>query len=726
LSYTYDPVGNITTIQDAAQQTVYFDGQITRPVMKYTYDPLYRLITAVGREHIGQTTSQPPETNPGLKPQYDSNDWTRRNLPHPHQAEAMRNYTESYEYDGVGNILAMIHQAAGGAWNRRYDYEATNNRLRTTSLPGDGDDVKLLPSRYSYDEHGNMTRMPHLPLMRWDFKDQLQATSQQVRNDAGTPEITYFVYDASGQRVRKVTERQADAGQVPTRMKERIYLGGFELYREYSGDGSTVTLERETLHIMDDKRRIALVETKIVDAETPVVGDPQPVIRYQLYNHLGSASLELDGAGQVISYEEYYPYGTTSYQAGRSVAEVSLKRYRYTGKERDEETGLAYHGARYYAPWLGRWVSCDPIGIKDGLNIYSYVRGNPILRKDLTGTVGTCNSAIASCDEPNATISTEGINNRSSENDRAVDKLNDDNVVAFQALKDGKASLSKFDTAKWRKDVDAKLQQHEKERVIAAGIKVARLEEEARQQEEAKVEKDLPGAVGSAVPLYGSGKSSYVHFSHGNYGRGALYGALAISDIFLVKSLIVGGGKLALKIAGSSALREGESVAAGLAVREVATPALLELPEVTIRYTPKMAASPSDANFLRLSLEWAQTEVGSLARGERLATDASYRAAARRSLTSEGVDLAGRDAMHPLDSVAAGGFQAEGQGTTYYFGNSSVNRSYGGQLGNGLKRAGVEVGERFRINFVGFPSYELAPAIAPPASIPNLAIRYRF
>jgi RHS repeat-associated protein len=386
LSYTYDPVGNITTIQDAAQQKIYFNGEVVSPSTQYRYDPLYRLITAVGREHIGQTTSQPPETNPGLKPQYDSNDWTRRNLPHPHQAEAMRNYTESYEYDGVGNILAMIHQATGGDWTRRYDYEATNNRLRTTSLLGDGDDVKQLPSRYSYDEHGNMTRMPHLPLMRWDFKDELQATSQQVRNDGGTPEITYFVYDASGQRVRKVTERQADVGQAPTRMKERIYLGGFELYREYSGDGSTVTLERETLHIIDDKRRIALVETKIVDAETPVVGDPQPAIRYQLDNHLGSASLELDGAGQVISYEEYYPYGSTSYQAGRSVAEVSLKRYRYTGKERDEETGLAYHGARYYAPWLGRWTSCDPLGVGDGTNVYLYVHGNPIKLIDPSGT----------------------------------------------------------------------------------------------------------------------------------------------------------------------------------------------------------------------------------------------------------------------------------------------------------------------------------------------------
>ena len=71
--------------------------------------------------------------------------------------------------------------------------------------------------------------MPHLPLMQWDFKDQLQATSQQVVINGGTPEITYYVYDAAGQRVRKVTERQNG-----TRKSERIYLGGFEIYREYN------------------------------------------------------------------------------------------------------------------------------------------------------------------------------------------------------------------------------------------------------------------------------------------------------------------------------------------------------------------------------------------------------------------------------------------------------------------------------------------------------------
>ena len=60
-----------------------------------------------------------------------------------------------------------------------------------------------------------MTSMPHLPLMQWDYQDQLQATAQQVVNNGGTPETTYYVYDASGQRVRKVTERQAAQGKRP-------------------------------------------------------------------------------------------------------------------------------------------------------------------------------------------------------------------------------------------------------------------------------------------------------------------------------------------------------------------------------------------------------------------------------------------------------------------------------------------------------------------------------
>ena len=188
-------------------------------------------------------------------------------------------------------------------------------------------------------------------MLRWDEHDRLHATARGARK------TTYYGYDAAGQRVRKVTER---AGRIRS---ERVYVGPFEVYREYADDGA-VTLERETLHVLDGTRRVALVETRTAGTDR----GPAELVRYQFANHLGSSVLELDQAGQVISYEEYYPYGSTSYQAVRARTETR-KRYRYTGKERDTETGLYYHGARYYAPWLARWTSCDPAGLADGVNV---------------------------------------------------------------------------------------------------------------------------------------------------------------------------------------------------------------------------------------------------------------------------------------------------------------------------------------------------------------------
>jgi RHS repeat-associated protein len=372
LFYTYDPAGNITHIRDDAQQTTYFNGQVVRPDCDYLYDAIYRLINATGREHIGQL-GKPSETT--------WNDELRINLPQPGDGQAMRNYTEQYLYDAVGNFERLIHQATNGNWTRAYAYNEASpietskksNRLSNTTVGG-------ATEPYTYDAHGNMTSMPHLTLMQWDFKDQFSTTSRQAVNAIPppdkVPETTYYMYDAGGQRVCKVTERQNGS-----RKAERIYVGGFEIYREFDGNGIDLALERETLHIMDDKQRIALVETRTQGSD----GSPPQLIRYQFGNHLGSASLELDDKASVISYEEYTPYGSTSYQAVDQGIKAAAKRYRYTGKERDEETGFSYHGARYYAPWLGRWVSCDPSGLSGGLNLYQYAGACPTYFVDPSG-----------------------------------------------------------------------------------------------------------------------------------------------------------------------------------------------------------------------------------------------------------------------------------------------------------------------------------------------------
>jgi RHS repeat-associated protein len=85
----------------------------------------------------------------------------------------------------------------------------------------------------------------------------------------------------------------------------------------------------------------------------------------------------------------YHSFGTTSYQATNGSITAAAKRYRFTGMERDDETGLNYHNARYYIPWLGRWLNPDPIGIGDGVNVYSYCKNNPVTYKDTSGTQTT-------------------------------------------------------------------------------------------------------------------------------------------------------------------------------------------------------------------------------------------------------------------------------------------------------------------------------------------------
>jgi RHS repeat-associated protein len=370
LRYSYDPVGNITRIEDVALKTIIRNGQNVEPMGAYTYDAIYRLVEAKGREHIAQNAFDinPPNGN------YRDYPFAGHRA-HPTDLQAMRNYTERYEYDPVGNFEEFAHRYNGAGWTRSYEYQEKSlleagkksNRLTKTTV---GNGLRHAEP-YTHDAHGNMASMPHLAAITWDFKDELHQA------DLGGGGTAYYVYDSAGQRVRKVIESQNGA-----RQKERLYLGGFEIYREYNGAG--INLERESLHVFDDKQRIVLVETQFIQNGNTVNG-PVPLQRYQLGNHLGSSSVELDKDGALIAYEEYHPYGTTSFQAGRSAAEVSLKRYRYSGKERDEEISLDYHNARYYAPWLGRWTACDPGGLVDGNNLFLYVRCQPLNLIDRTG-----------------------------------------------------------------------------------------------------------------------------------------------------------------------------------------------------------------------------------------------------------------------------------------------------------------------------------------------------
>ena len=359
LNYEYDAVGNITQITDNAQQTHYFDNQVIAPVATFEYDALYRLTKATGRELTALTA-------------LDEHDFAN-DIPVPNIAgNAMQNYLHNYQYDALGNILS-------DDW-KTYQYATENNFL----LGNDN-----MANLFTYDEHGNMLAMPHLDYLDWDYNDRLFS--------AGNGTFTsYYHYDIEGNRTRKVVNKSRNI------VETRYYIGGYEVYRkEVNG---VINTDRFSLSIYDMKevkqtaanyvtpkyeidysRRIVLSETTILEGGL-LFFPPMPVIRYQYSNHLGSACLELNEDGDIISYEEYHPFGSTSYRAGRSETEVSQKRYKYCGKERDEETGLYYFGARFYAAWLCRFVSCDSKQFDyPQVNPYNYCLCNPVNLIDPTG-----------------------------------------------------------------------------------------------------------------------------------------------------------------------------------------------------------------------------------------------------------------------------------------------------------------------------------------------------
>ncbi|MEU3690569.1 SpvB/TcaC N-terminal domain-containing protein [Streptomyces narbonensis] len=371
LEYTYDPVGNLTSVRDTANDRVFHDQECVDPSSGYLYDPTYRLVAASGREHRGGDA------------QVDHDRTPRSVTALPTDCQALRGYVETYRYDETGNLLGVRHHRGADVtrpgevvWHRRYQYATVGNRLLATSLPADPPrlpdhtDSPGYTARYSYDEHGNTTAMPHLPDLAWDHQDRLREAG------LGGGGRVFFAYDGAGRRLRKVREKGAGV------IEERISFGGSEIFRRV--EGGRVTLERETLHIEDGDRRVALIETR-----TRQRGDrdraPRRLVRHQYGDHIGSTALELDEDARVITYEEYHPYGSTAYQAARSRTETP-KRYGYAARERDEETGLSVHGLRYYATWLGRWASCDPAGLIDGANLYRYAGGNPVGRVDITGT----------------------------------------------------------------------------------------------------------------------------------------------------------------------------------------------------------------------------------------------------------------------------------------------------------------------------------------------------
>ncbi|MCU1738145.1 MULTISPECIES: RHS repeat-associated core domain-containing protein [unclassified Pseudomonas] len=347
LYYDYDPVGNVLSIEEAALPTRYFANQRVEPINRYIYDSLYQLIDATGWET--GSASRGPEFN-----RFDN-------------PSAVANYHQTYRYDASGNLLELIH-VGPQSHSRKLTAARHSNRclLEQNDRPPSEDEIAA-----AFDNNGNLRDLQPGQAMNWDLRNQLREV-RPVEREGADDDLELYLYGGDGLRRRKIRSTQTKARAL---ISEVRYLPGLEI-RTHAGTG-------EVLQVIGVQAGRSAMQ--VLHWETaPPSGITNDQYRYNLTNHLGSSSLELDSEAQVITQETYHPYGSTAWFAGRSEVEASYKTVRYSGKERDT-TGLYYYGFRYYAPWLCRWINPDPGGSVNGLNFYRMLNNNPIANIDPDG-----------------------------------------------------------------------------------------------------------------------------------------------------------------------------------------------------------------------------------------------------------------------------------------------------------------------------------------------------
>jgi len=289
-------------------------------------------------------------------------------------------------YDQLNRIATAQSQATSGQhdWGLSFSYDIWANLQSATVTKGD--DVPMLSvtannknqlQGFGYDAAGNMTQ------------DGTAAYTYDAESRLLTAGGVTYTYDGDGRRVKK--------DQVSGSTYDKLY---------WYGAGAEVLAETDLTGALPDEyiffngKRIA--RRKSTDE-----------VNYYFADHLGSSRVVTNATGQILDDADFYPFG-----GERVVVSSSGNNYKFTGEERDPESGTDYFNARQYAYTLGRFLQPDefeggpidafssndpllpgPLPYADisnpqSLNKYPYAYNNPLSYTDPTGHCPLCVSAL--------------------------------------------------------------------------------------------------------------------------------------------------------------------------------------------------------------------------------------------------------------------------------------------------------------------------------------------
>jgi RHS repeat-associated protein len=279
--------------------------------------------------------------------------------------------SQTFTYDSLNRIstaetTSTYSTSAAHCWGESYTIDAWGNLTAITPMTSSysgctqesglsisvGSTNQISTSGYGYDSAGNMTSAPPTGTT-YTFNAENQMTQ------AATSSTTGYIYDADGRRVAKTASGSA-----------------YELYW-YDKDGNVLeesdgsgTLQNE--YVFFGGKRIAR-------------RDSSNNVFYYFADELGTSRTVVQSGSTSPCYDaDFYPFG-----GERAYTTTCSQNYKFTGKERDSESGLDNFGARYNSSQMGRFMSPDPMGghyeDPQTLNRYSYVRNNPLSLTDPTG-----------------------------------------------------------------------------------------------------------------------------------------------------------------------------------------------------------------------------------------------------------------------------------------------------------------------------------------------------
>ena len=405
----YDELSRPSSVEDQAVATQWPAG--AKPTRKtYTHDSLGRVLAASAAYRVGSAWTDDSQVSPFS---YENAIGDTRPVPARTTGSRTRGQAIAYDWqgnttsitdatngifdrslgdivngDGLGGHPNQITSAGAGAIAAHYD-EAGNLEDLTVNRTGNCTAGKCIQRfAYEWDEEGLLVRArrwdyttlpgaepvyPALPTRIADWDDSyaysgMDRVRKTDRNSAGVERHTLEVFGSL--RVNRAVFDSGALDYVRTDANETAYLAGIAR-AQYIASGVPIRSAGDTVHVF-----------------------------FSAGDHLGSTNVVFDSkTSELVEKVSQDAFGRTEadYRPARWAG--YREDYRFTGKEEDIEVGATYFGARYYSPYLGRFLSPDPLWIHAGggdPNPYAYVGGRLADATDPTGlecvVVGTSTS----------------------------------------------------------------------------------------------------------------------------------------------------------------------------------------------------------------------------------------------------------------------------------------------------------------------------------------------